>query len=38
VADYIHAGATGTIVDPTRSPRTGLLYLGGERFARVARR
>jgi subtilisin family serine protease len=38
VADYISASARGTIVDPTRSPKTGLLYLGEERVARVARR
>jgi subtilisin family serine protease len=30
VADYIRASSRATIVDPTRSPRTGLLYLGAE--------
>ena len=38
VAEYIRASASGTIVDPERSPKTGLLYLGGERVARIARR
>jgi subtilisin family serine protease len=31
VSDYIHAASRFTIVDPTRSPKTGLLYLGSER-------
>jgi subtilisin family serine protease len=38
VASYIHASASGAIVDPTRSPKTGLLFLGGEPVARIAHR
>ncbi|MEO8562342.1 MAG: S8 family serine peptidase [bacterium] len=38
VASYIHASASGTIVDPTRSPKTGLLFLGAERLEHIARR
>jgi subtilisin family serine protease len=36
VADYIHAASRFTIVDPTRSPKTGLLYLGTERQNSIA--
>src|SRR6476620_4046275 len=39
VADYIHAASRFTIVDPTRSPKTGLLYLGStERQGSIASR
>ncbi|HEX7981302.1 MAG TPA: S8 family peptidase [Gemmatimonadaceae bacterium] len=38
VADYIHAASRFTIVDPIRSPNTGLLYLGTERQSSVATR
>lgn len=31
VSDYIHAASRFTIVDPTRSPKTGLLFLGTDR-------
>jgi subtilisin family serine protease len=36
VADYIRSSASGTIVDPTHSPRTGLLYLGSELRTTIA--
>jgi subtilisin family serine protease len=37
VAEYIHASSRATIVDPTRSPHTGLLYLGSETRTIAAR-
>jgi subtilisin family serine protease len=31
VADHIRATSRGTVVDPTRSPHTGLLFIGQDR-------
>jgi hypothetical protein len=36
VGDYIRSTSRGTVVDPTRSPHTGLLFIGQER--RIATR
>src|SRR4051812_46859382 len=38
VSDYIRAASRFTIVDPTRSPNTGLLYLGTDRHNSLATR
>jgi subtilisin family serine protease len=38
VSDYIRAASRFTIVDPTRSPNTGLLYLGTDRHTSLAAR
>jgi subtilisin family serine protease len=38
VYDYIRASSRFTIVDPTRSPNTGLLYLGTDRHNSLATR
>jgi len=36
VAEYIRASSRGTVVDPARSPDTGLLYLGAEKQRTIA--
>ena len=36
VAEYIRDSSSATIVDPTRSPRTGLLYLGSDTRTTIA--
>jgi subtilisin family serine protease len=38
VYEYIRSASRGTIVDPTRSPHTGLLYLGTDRHSSLASR
>ena len=38
VAEYIRASSRATVVDPTRSPRTGLLYLGSDTRTTIAAR
>ena len=38
VAGHIRSTSRGTVVDPARSPRTGLLYIGPDKRATVASR
>jgi hypothetical protein len=38
VYEYIRSASRSTIVDPTRSPHTGLLYLGTDRHSSLASR
>lgn len=38
VAEYIRAGSQATIVDPVRSPNTGLLFIGTDKRATIATR
>ena len=38
VADYIRTGSRATIVDPVRSPNTGLLFIGTDKRATLAAR
>jgi hypothetical protein len=36
VADHVRSTSRGTVVDPLRSPNTGLLYIGPEKRTTIA--